>query len=86
MAKVTRIDAEALREMLAAADELRERIISGEVKSIALLVEIDGRRRPLTVVLGRYESQPRHAAEAIARLHHTLLTRQAVDPAACATR
>lgn len=58
--------------MLEALDELRERVINGEVCSLAVQAEVTGQGQPRFVFLGRFEQDPFRALLALERAGHSL--------------
>lgn len=63
------------RGMADVVDELRGRIQEGEVLSLALVVEVMGERRPMTVIRGRFQTDPYSALAALTRAKHVLQLR-----------
>lgn len=60
------------RGMLDVVEELRMRLVDGEVVSMLLITELAGERRPVTVVRGRFERDNYSALTALARAEHAV--------------
>lgn len=60
------------RDMLCVVDELRERIVNGEVFSLAIIAEGGRPHEPNVVLRGRYNSDPYRALVAFQRASRRL--------------
>lgn len=58
--------------MLVAVDELRQRVLAGEVLSLAILAEVVGQNAPSTVIHGRFASEPYRGLLALQRVAYRL--------------
>lgn len=67
---VTSITAPLGKGIVDLLEELRDRAANGEVLSLAIIVEIQGQRSPMTLMRGTYGRDPFRALAALSRAKH----------------
>jgi hypothetical protein len=75
--KVAKIGEVLGRGMVSVIEDLKGRINAGEVISLVIIVEIEGKRVPMTVMRGGYKRDPYRALIALTRAQY--LVHQQLD-------